>query len=203
MTDVPRRACPRRERLRRWRLVLGGGDADGTGVELRGDDAAHRRRAGGGLRRQRRHAHRGRGSGRSGGLGRSAPARGPLARRHPPYFPKPVVQVLQRDAIERLDLRQLLLEPELLESIEPDIHLVTLLVELNQLLPDETRATARQVIAAGARRSRGAPHRPHPRGGARRARPCATGRDAPARRHRLARARSTPTCATTSPSTAR
>ena len=40
-----------------------------------------------------------------------------------------------------------MLEPELLESIEPDIHLVTLLVELNHLLPDETRATARQVIA--------------------------------------------------------
>jgi len=63
------------------------------------------------------------------------------------YFPREVVQVMQRDAIERLDLRQLLLEPELLETIEPDIHLVTLLVELNQLLPDETRATARQVVA--------------------------------------------------------
>jgi hypothetical protein len=63
------------------------------------------------------------------------------------YFPTPVVQILQRDAVERLDLRQLLLEPELLQSVEPDIHLVTLLVELNRHLPDETRATARQVIA--------------------------------------------------------
>jgi Mg-chelatase subunit ChlD len=54
---------------------------------------------------------------------------------------------MQRDAIERLDLKQLLLEPELLETIEPDIHLVTMLVELNRLLPDETRATARLVIA--------------------------------------------------------
>ena len=26
------------ERLRRWRLVLGGGEADGTGGELAGDD---------------------------------------------------------------------------------------------------------------------------------------------------------------------
>jgi hypothetical protein len=89
----------------------------------------------------------GRGSGRSGGLGRSAPrvARwlGDIRR----YFPRPVVQVMQRDAIDRLDLKQLLLEPELLESIEPDLHLVTLLVELNHLLPDETRATARQVVA--------------------------------------------------------
>ncbi|HZY06585.1 MAG TPA: VWA domain-containing protein, partial [Ilumatobacteraceae bacterium] len=63
------------------------------------------------------------------------------------YFPTPVVQVLQRDAIERLDLRQLLLEPEMLQAIEPDLHLVTLLVELNKLLPDATRATARAVVA--------------------------------------------------------
>jgi len=137
------------ERLRRWRLVLGGGEADGTDVELHGDDAridaalgavydvsgAAQRRASG------------RGSGRSGGLGRSAPrvARwlGDIRR----YFPREVVQVMQRDAIERLDLRQLLLEPELLATIEPDLHLVTLLVELNHLLPDETRATARAVVA--------------------------------------------------------
>jgi VWA domain containing CoxE-like protein len=137
------------ERLRRWRLVLGGGEANGTDVELRGDDAridaalgavydvsgAAQRRAGG------------RGSGRAGGLGRSAPrvARwlGDIRR----YFPREVVQVMQRDAIERLDLRQLLLEPELLATIEPDLHLVTLLVELNHLLPDETRATARAVVA--------------------------------------------------------
>jgi hypothetical protein len=83
---------------------------------------------------------------RGGGLGRSRPAvvrwLGDIRR----YFPTPVVQILQRDAVDRLDLRQLLLEPELLRSVEPDIHLVTLLVELNRMLPDETRATAREVI---------------------------------------------------------
>ncbi len=72
---------------------------------------------------------------RAGGLGRSKPGvvrwLGDIRR----YFPTPVVQILQRDAVERLDLRQLLLEPELLRSVEPDIHLVTLLVELNRLLP--------------------------------------------------------------------
>lgn len=31
---------PARERLRRWRLVLGGDAADGTGCELSGRDAA-------------------------------------------------------------------------------------------------------------------------------------------------------------------
>ena len=63
------------------------------------------------------------------------------------YFPVPVVQVLQRDAVERLDLTHLLLEPELLAELEPDVHLVSVLVELNRLLPEATKETARQVIA--------------------------------------------------------
>jgi hypothetical protein len=87
------------------------------------------------------------GGSRSGGLGSSAPAvarwLGDIRR----YFPSSVVQVMQRDAIDRLNLRQLLLEPEMLRAVEPDLHLVTLLVELNKLLPDATRATARQLVA--------------------------------------------------------
>jgi hypothetical protein len=85
---------------------------------------------------------------RRGGLGRSRPAvvrwLGDIRR----YFPTSVVQVMQRDAVDRLDLRQLLLEPELLAAVEPDVHLVALLVELHRFLPDdETRATARSVVA--------------------------------------------------------
>ena len=136
------------ERLRRWRLVLGGGDADGTGAELGGDDARIDAAMGAVYDHDTGQTRsRGRGSGRAGGLGRSAPRVARWLGDIRTCFPKPVVQVMQRDAIERLDLRQLLLEPELLESIEPDLHLVTLLVELNHLLPDETRATARQVVA--------------------------------------------------------
>lgn len=132
------------ERLRRWRLVLGGGEAEGTGTALRGDDQRIDRALGALLDRT---GPRGRGGGRATGLARSAPSvarwLGDIRR----YFPTPVVQVLQRDAVERLDLRQLLLEPELLGELQPDLHLVTLLVELNRALPDETRATARQVVA--------------------------------------------------------
>jgi len=87
------------------------------------------------------------GGSRAGGLGSSAPAvarwLGDIRR----YFPTSVVQVMQRDAIDRLKLRQLLLEPEMLRAVEPDLHLVTLLVELNRLLPDATRATAHKVVA--------------------------------------------------------
>lgn len=136
------------ERLRRWRLVLGATDGpgidgtgvDGTGVELTGDDV----RIDGALA-----AVYGTGASgpRRGGLGRSAPRVARWLGDIRTYFPTPVVHVLQRDAIERLDLRQLLFEPELLASVEPDVHLATLLVELNHLLPDETRATARAVVA--------------------------------------------------------
>ena len=132
------------ERLRRWRLVLGGGEAEGTGAGLHGDDVRIDAALGALYDRT---APAGRGAGRSGGLARSAPSvarwLGDIRR----YFPTPVVQVLQRDAVDRLDLRRLLLEPELLGELEPDLHLVTLLVELNRALPDETRATARQVVA--------------------------------------------------------
>lgn len=135
------------ERLRRWRMVLGGGDAEGTGATLGPGDVRIDAAMGAVYDNTGDQRRRGRSGGRAGGLGRSAPRVARWLGDIRTYFPKPIVQVMQRDAIERLDLKQLLLEPELLESIEPDIHLVTLLVELNHLLPDETRATARQVIA--------------------------------------------------------
>ena len=135
------------ERVRRWRLVLGG-DADGTGARLDRDDSRIDAALGAlydsAEERVRGSAGRGR---RVGGLARSAPAvsrwLGDIRR----YFPVPVVQVLQRDAVERLDLTHLLLEPELLADLEPDVHLVSVLVELNRLLPEATKETARQVIA--------------------------------------------------------
>src|SRR5215212_2558431 len=138
------------ERLRRWRMVLGGADegADGsatgvTGVQLDGNDE----RVDAALAAVYDSKPRARGGGgRSGGLGSSAPSvarwLGDVRR----YFPAPVVQVLQRDAIDRLDLRRLLLEPEMLAAVEPDVHLAATLVELSRLLPDESRATARAVV---------------------------------------------------------
>lgn len=83
---------------------------------------------------------------RRGGLGRSSPNvnrwLGDIRR----YFPTPVVQVMQRDAFERLGLHQLLLEPELLASVEPDVQLVATLLSLNKVLPAQTRETARAVV---------------------------------------------------------
>jgi len=62
------------------------------------------------------------------------------------YFSSSVVQVLQRDALERLGLAEMLLEPELLSHVEPDVHLVATLMSLSQVIPARTRETARYVV---------------------------------------------------------
>jgi uncharacterized protein with von Willebrand factor type A (vWA) domain len=62
------------------------------------------------------------------------------------YFPTPVVQLMQRDALERLGLTRMLLEPELLEMVVPNVHLVQALISLSQALPDESRESARALV---------------------------------------------------------
>ena len=83
---------------------------------------------------------------RKGGLGKSTPVVNRWLGDIRKYFPTPMVQVMQRDALERLDLNQMLLQPELLESFQPDIHLVTTLLTLNKAMPDQTRETARMIV---------------------------------------------------------
>ena len=55
------------------------------------------------------------------------------------YFPVSVVQVMQKDAIDRLGLPRLLLEPEMLEAVEPDVHLVGTLLSLSRVMPEQAR----------------------------------------------------------------
>ena len=59
---------------------------------------------------------------------------------------------MQTDAIERLGVRSLLTEPEVLETLEPDVHLVATLAQLSSVIPERSRATARAVVAKVARR---------------------------------------------------
>lgn len=136
-------ATPEDDRLRRWRLVLGGGRADGTGVTLAGDDA----RIDGALEKLYGAAgEEGRSRRRGAGLGDSAPSVARWLGDIREYFPSSVVQVMQKDAIERLDLTRMLLEPEMLDAVEPDVHLVGTLLSLNRVMPDRARESARAVV---------------------------------------------------------
>lgn len=92
-------------------------------------------------------AGRGRGGGqRSAGLGGSAPQVARWLGDIRDYFPSSVVQLMQKDAIDRLGLSSLLLEPEMLEAVEADVHLVGTLLSLNKAMPETTKETARMVV---------------------------------------------------------
>ncbi|MFF5768985.1 VWA domain-containing protein [Streptomyces californicus] len=143
----PTPGVPDAERLRRWRMVLGADSAEGTGCTPTGQDAA----MDGALTALyggdtgRRPGGRGSG-GRAAGLGASAPAVARWLGDIRTYFPGSVVQVMQRDAIDRLGLSALLLEPEMLEAVEPDVHLVGTLLSLGKAMPETTKETARAVV---------------------------------------------------------
>jgi hypothetical protein len=85
-------------------------------------------------------------SDRQGGLGGSSPKVARWLGDIRSYFPASVVQVMQQDALHRLNLRQMLLEPELLEAMEPDVHLVSNLLSLSGVMPAKTKETARIVV---------------------------------------------------------
>lgn len=131
------------QRLKRWRLLLGGDDADGTGAALDGRALAMDKAmaalydaSGGG----------GGAGGRRAGLGASAPTAARWLGDIREYFPASVVRVMQKDAIDRLGMQRLLLEPEMLEAVQPDIHLVTTLMSLSGVIPQKAKATAREIV---------------------------------------------------------
>jgi Mg-chelatase subunit ChlD len=135
------------ERARRWRLALGPDAESSSGISLSPNDAGMDRAlqalygadagSAGGVRG---------GADRRGGLGSSAPSVARWLGDIRSYFPVSVVRVMQRDALERLDLQRMLLEPEMLEAVEPDVHLVSTLIALKSVIPNKTRDTARIVV---------------------------------------------------------
>ena len=125
------------DRDRRWRLALGGEDDALTEPDQRLSGALT--------------ALYGEGDGedkkRRGGLGGSAPNVARWMSDIREYFPAPVVQIVQKDAFDRLGLQRMLLEPEFLAAVEADINLVANLISLRNVMPEKTKDTARQVIA--------------------------------------------------------
>lgn len=121
------------ERKRRWALALGGEDA-----ALTTDSDQRMSRALDALYDEDQP--------KSGGLGGSAPRVARWLGDIREFFPAPVVQVIQKDAFDRKGLRQILLQPEFLATVEADVHLVADLIALRNVMPDKTIETARQVI---------------------------------------------------------
>ena len=123
------------ERLRRWRLVLGQPAQEAITVPLPEVDL--------GMDRVLEALYD---AERKGSLGRSSPNVARWLGDIRTYFPSSVVRVMQQDALQRLGLQQMLLEPELLAAAEADVHLVTSLLTLGHVIPQRTRETARMVV---------------------------------------------------------
>ncbi len=137
------------EQLRRWRLVLGKDSQDALntmgGCSLASGDAEmddalaaiYDETSGDAQAPQR-----------SAGLGGSAPKLAKWLGDIRQYFKEDVVTVIQQDAIERRGLKQLLLEPEMLKNVQPNVQLVGTLMSLGGRIPERTKETARMVVRA-------------------------------------------------------
>ena len=122
-------------RIKKWRLILGKqSDPEGEngleGMDAGMDDVLEALYN----------------SEREGGLGASSPNVNRWLGDIRKYFPTSVVQVMQKDALERINLQKLLLEPELLQMVQPDVSLVAALLSLSKVMPQKTKETARSVI---------------------------------------------------------
>jgi hypothetical protein len=127
-----------KERLRRWRLVLGGDSEATIGAGLVGED----RGMDGVLAALYGCENDSKNVGHGGSLPNVTRWLGDIRT----YFPSPVVRVMQKDALDRLGLQRMLLEPEMLEAVEPDVHLVATLISLGRVIPEKTKDSARRVV---------------------------------------------------------
>ncbi len=121
--------------LRKWRLILGGNNNDGTNFPLQASDLA--------IDKVLEALYD---SDRTGGLGSSSPNVARWLGDIRSFFPSSVVQVMQKDALQRLNLTQMLTEKEMLENVEADVHLVATLMTLSHVILEKTKDTARQVV---------------------------------------------------------
>ena len=137
---------PNQEREKRWRRLLGSAAEQQNGSGLRpltGDDLVMDRALAAiydePAQGEGKNSHR-------GGLGPSCPNVARWLGDIRQYFPSSVVQVMQHDALTRLNLQQMLFEPELLQTVEADVHLVSTLLSLKNVIPAKTKDTARVVV---------------------------------------------------------
>jgi len=134
------------QKHRRWRLILGQ-DADaklGSPALSSGESAIDMalsaiydgtgKQSGGGKR--------------SAGLGASSPNLAKWLGDVRNLFPSDIVSVIQSDAIERKGLTKLLVEPETLANIKPDISMVGVIMALKGQIPEKSKDAARELVRA-------------------------------------------------------
>ncbi|HEV3385044.1 MAG TPA: VWA domain-containing protein [Gemmata sp.] len=62
------------------------------------------------------------------------------------FFPKDVVVLIQKDAIERRGLKELLFEPEIMANIEPSLDLAATVLAMKNMVPEKAKSAARDLV---------------------------------------------------------
>lgn len=136
--QLPRMNDQQTEKKTRWRMLLGEDAADSLNMPLQGELQQ--------MDKVLAALYGESEENRKGGLGGSNPQVNRWLGDIRKYFPTSMVQMMQKDAYDRLGMKRMLLEPELLESLEPDVHLVATLINLKDVIPAQTKNTARMVV---------------------------------------------------------
>ncbi len=135
------------ERLRRWRLLLGSAADESCGAcsasDARIDLALESLYGDGDSNMSPEDKAKNR---NNVGKGKSQPKVARWLGDIREFFPSSVVRVMQRDAFERLGLKRMLLEPEMMEAVTPDVHMVSTLLALKNIMPQKAKETARLIV---------------------------------------------------------
>jgi hypothetical protein len=83
---------------------------------------------------------------RTGGIGGSRPYIPRWLASLREFFRQDVVALVQKDAIEKKGLTQLLFEPETLPYLEKNVDLVATLLAAKAMIPDQAKDVARQIV---------------------------------------------------------
>lgn len=137
-------------RLNRWRLILGGyasgqlNFSDGASLENGIScmdleevlDYLYSREQGEDVRRD----------GRTGGTGASHLTAATWITRIRKLFPKETVEILERHALDRYGMTELLTDKEVLEKLEPNQELLKTILQLKHLMKGEVLDAARRIV---------------------------------------------------------
>ena len=134
------------DRLRRWRLILGSEaqkrmEGMGDGPDLSQEDLMMDTALDAIYNRNMKF-----GFGGGAGKGASSPQISRWLGDVRTLFDKDIVKIIQSDAMERCGLKQLIFEPELLENIEPDMHMASMILTLKDQIPKKSKENAREFI---------------------------------------------------------
>ena len=134
------------DRLRRWRLILGSEaqkrmEGMGDGPNLSQEDLMMDTALDAIYNRDMKF-----GFGGGAGKGASSPQISRWLGDVRTLFDKDIVKIIQSDAMERCGLKQLIFEPELLENIEPDMHMASMILTLKDQIPKKSKENAREFI---------------------------------------------------------